>query len=94
MPTQNLPGEPPVKPGLGVEDSYLPLKALASYAGLSVRTLRGCLDHPARPLPHYRIGGRILVKRSEFDHWAEQFKVQAQPQGVDSLVDDVLAALR
>jgi hypothetical protein len=27
MPTQNLPGGPPVKPTTGIEDSYLPLKA-------------------------------------------------------------------
>jgi hypothetical protein len=27
-----------------------------------VRTLRGYLDHPARSLPHYRIGGRLLAR--------------------------------
>lgn len=53
---------------------YLPLKSLAQYGGLSVRTLRGYLIHPAHPLPHYRIGGKILVKRSEFDAWAQRFR--------------------
>jgi len=50
-------------------DPYLPLRALASYSGLSVRRLRQLLDDRARPLPRYRVGGKILVRRSEFDQW-------------------------
>src|SRR3989441_6805490 len=42
-------------------DPFLSLRALAGYAGLSVRTLREYLDQPTRPLPHYRVGGKILV---------------------------------
>lgn len=50
-------------------DPYLTLRALASNSGLSVRKLRDCLDDPLHPLPHYRVGGRVLVRRSEFDTW-------------------------
>ena len=49
--------------------AYLPLRALAAYSGLSVRTLRGYLSHSSHPLPHYRVGGNLLVQRSEFDDW-------------------------
>ncbi len=56
-----------------LDDAYLPLRALARYAGLSVRTLRSYLVHGSSPLPHYRIGGRVLVRRSEFDAWAARF---------------------
>lgn len=80
--------------GVPVAGGYLPLRTLAGYAGLSLRTLRGYLTHPARPLPHYRVGGRILVKRSDFDAWVEQFRVAVEPQGLDALVDDVVASLR
>jgi len=73
---------------------YLSLRALAIYSGLSVRSLRGCLTDQVRPLPHYRIGGKILVRRLEFDEWANQFRVVQRSSGVDCLVDDVLAALR
>ena len=74
-------------------DGYLPLRALSSYAGLSVRTLRGYLTHAAYPLPSYRIGGKILVRRSEYDAWAGQFRV-ANHARLDDLVTNVLAGLR
>jgi excisionase family DNA binding protein len=79
------------RPSLDV-DGYLPLKALAAYCGLSVRTLRGYLLHLSRPLPHYRVGGKVLVKRSEFDGWMATFRDQAASP-VDALVDDVLRGL-
>jgi excisionase family DNA binding protein len=73
-------------------EPYLSLKSLARYSGLSVRTLRIHLKHPERPLPCYRVGGRILVRRSEFDQWVQQFRVQ--PDGsLDDLVDAVLSGL-
>ena len=53
-------------------DPFLSLKALADYAGLSVRTLRTYLDLlPDQALPCYRIGGKILVRRSAFDAWMQ-----------------------
>ncbi len=73
---------------------YLPLKALAVYSGLSVRTLRDCLTHSMRPLPHFRVGGKILVRRSDFDTWVTQFRVSVKPMGVEAIVDDVVSGLR
>jgi excisionase family DNA binding protein len=73
---------------------YMGLKALARYSGLSVRTLRGYLVDRVRPLPHYRVGGKLLVRRSEFDAWAAQFRVAREPASIDALVDDVVRALR
>jgi hypothetical protein len=59
---------------------------------MSVRTLRQHLHHPAHPLPHYRIGGKILVKRSEFDTWAGGFRA-ATSDRIGQLVADVLKGL-
>jgi len=75
-------------------NSYLPLKALAAYSGLSVRTLRDRLTDAAHPLPHYRIGGKVLVRRSEFDAWAARFRVVNAAASVDAMVGDVLAGLQ
>jgi hypothetical protein len=75
-------------------DAYLPLKALAQYSGLSVRTLRDHLTDSMRPLPHFRVGGKIIVRQSDFDVWVSQFRVAVKPTGVNSIVDDVVAALR
>jgi excisionase family DNA binding protein len=52
------------------EDRYLTLSQLANYTTLSERTLRRALTAP-RPLPHVRVGSKVLVKRSAFDRWAE-----------------------
>ena len=73
-------------------DPFLPLKALATYAGLSIRTLRTHLEDPGHPLPCYRIGGKILVRRSEYDIWAARFRQVGNPD-VDRIVSDVLKDL-
>jgi len=72
-------------------DPFLSLRALASYSGLSIRKLRDLLDKPVRPLPHYRIGGKILVRRSEFDAWVVHFR--RTRSNVADVVDDVLRGL-
>lgn len=75
-------------------DGYLPLRALAEYSGLSVRTLRDHLVHPLRPLPSYRVGGKLLVKRSEYDAWAAQFRVEPRTIDLSALADDIMNGLR
>jgi hypothetical protein len=61
-------------------DPFLPLRALAAYAGLSVRTLRQYLDLPPdQALPCYRVGGKILVRRSQFDAWIAQYRTRGRP---------------
>ena len=75
-----------------VEAGYLSLRTLSAYSGLSVRTLRGYLSHPARPLPHYRVGGKVLVKRSEFDAWVSTFRVEESPR-VDAIVAEIVGGL-
>src|SRR5688572_30221228 len=74
-------------------DPYLPLALLSQYAGLSIRTLRTYLSTRVHPLPSYRVGGKILVRRSDFDEWMNQFRVTSESVGVDSLVNDVLQGL-
>src|SRR4029450_5065283 len=50
-------------------DPYLSLQALSDYSGLSPRTLRKFLERnpPAQALPCYRLEGKVLVRRSDFD---------------------------
>ena len=61
-------------------DPYFGLKALATYSGMSVRTLRSHLDaQPDVALPCYRVNGRVLVRRSEFDEWMSQFRSRGRP---------------
>lgn len=75
-------------------DPYLSLRALASYSRCSIRWLRDRLTDPRHPLPCYRLpGGKLLVRRSEFDHWMARYR-QVGRADVDKIVGDVLRDLR
>lgn len=74
-------------------DPYLSLKALAGFSGLCVRTLRELLTRPFAPLPSYRVGGKILVKRSEFDAWMGQFR-QRDALDLDSIAASAIREIR
>ncbi len=70
-------------------DPYLSLKALSAYAGLSIRTLRMALTDPVHPLPHFRPGGgKVLVRRSDFDQWMSKFRREGSD--LDTLVSQIV----
>jgi len=50
-------------------DPFLSLKGLAGYASLSRRTLQDLVNDSQDPLPSYRVGGKLLIRKSEFDRW-------------------------
>jgi hypothetical protein len=73
-------------------DPFLSLRALAGYSALSVRKLRDYLDDPANPLPCYRVGGKIVVRRSEFDAWISAYRSRGRAD-VGEIVSDVFRDL-
>lgn len=64
----------------------LGLRELAVLSGLSVKTLRAALTDPERPLPHHRIGARVLVNKDAYRKWREQFVVDDQGE-VTALIE-------
>jgi len=69
-------------------DPFLSLKALSQYSSLSVRTLRHFVDlPPEKALPSYRLPGKLLVRRSEFDAWLEQYRSWGRPSLTRALRD-------
>ena len=72
---------------------YFDLQALADYSSCSVRWLRDRLIDPLAPLPHHRIGGKILIRREDFDVWMSQFRTVRPSAELSTLVDDVLGDL-
>ena len=74
-------------------DPFLSLRALANYSCVSVRKLRELLEDSAHPLPHYRLGAKILVRRSEFDAWMTAYRKAGQAD-VGRIVDTVMRDLR
>jgi len=74
-------------------DPYLSLRALAVYSACSVRWLRSQLTEPHHPLPCYRLpGGKILVRRSDFDGWLARYRQVGHPD-VERIVNEVLRAV-
>jgi excisionase family DNA binding protein len=78
-----------------IDDSWLSLAELVAYSGLSLRTLERHRHNADNPLPHYKVGPRILVKRSEFDEWVRLGATPSRPRYTfDAKVSDAVASLR
>ena len=75
--------------GEGVE--FMDLRGLSTYASLAVPTLRDYLKEGG--LPYYRLRGKILVRRSDFDAWIEHYKVD-QRDNLEALVEDALSSVK
>jgi excisionase family DNA binding protein len=73
-------------------DPYLSLKGLARYSSLSIRKLREYLSLALNALPHYRIGGKILVRRSEFDAWIAQYR-RVGSQDILKIADELIKSV-
>ena len=65
-----------------IDVEWLGLKRLAHYASTSELTIRGWMHLPVDPLPAVRVGGKILVRRSEADSWLARRAVK-QLDGTD-----------
>ncbi len=50
-------------------DPWLSLRGLADYCSLSRRTLQALVNDTSDPIPSYRVGGKLLIRKSDFDAW-------------------------
>ena len=73
-------------------DPYMGLAALSTYSGLSRRRLQALLHDPVRPLRHVHAGGKVLVRQSWFDAWAQAQECR-KVTDLDALVEDTLRGL-
>jgi excisionase family DNA binding protein len=78
-----------ISPQLG----YFDLKALAAYSCCSVRWLRDRLVDQEHPLPHHRVGGKVLVKREDFDRWIARYRQDRPADELADVVNGVLAQM-
>jgi hypothetical protein len=77
--------------GVILKDRLFDLRGLSVYSTLGVSTLR---DHIRKDgLPCFKIGGKILVKLSEFDKWLEGYRLH-KGRDINSIADDVMRELR
>jgi excisionase family DNA binding protein len=73
------------------QPEWLDLKALQRYACVSERTLREWVHRSMNPLPAARVGTKILVRRSAFDHWLENHSLKSLDVGC--IVDELVAGV-
>ena len=71
-------------PAIALTDGYFDLQGLSAYASIPIGTLR---DHIKRGMPCFKVGKRILVKRSEFDAWIETHRMTVDVSGI---VDEIM----
>jgi len=72
-----------------ITPEYLSLRDLAAYTSISTRTVSKWIKSG---MPHYRIGGSLRIKRSEFDEWVKRFHVSEEDAGnkVEAVFEEVM----
>ena len=71
------------------QDRYLDKKEAAAYTSLSTRNLEARLNE----IPHFRVGKKILFKKSELDRWMEAHR-EGRSRNLDLIADEAVKALR
>ena len=75
---------------------WMDLKTLERYACTSERTLREWIHLPIGSLPASQVnGGKLMVKRSEFDRWLEAHRYQpVNSIDADRIAEDIIDQFR
>ena len=76
--------------GVFLKDQLFDLRGLAAYASLSVSSLRAHIR--SNGLPAYQVHGKILVRKSEFDKWLSQFRLN-KAQDLNRIADDIIGEI-
>ncbi len=71
-------------------DRYMTLAQTLEYLPLSERNIRNRLPG----IPHYRVGKKLLFKRSELDSWMQNYREEAEGLDISRLAEEALEKLR
>ena len=74
---------------IGLKDQYFDLEGLSTYSALKVPTLREYIKE--RKLPAFKVKGKLLIRKSEFDSWLEKFRVKDK---IEDIVNEVMGDLK
>ena len=70
-------------------DRYMGKSKAAEYLGVSVRNIEGRKD-----IPHFKLGGKTLYRKSELDRYMEQHRVAGTEQrDLARLAEEALRAV-
>ena len=71
-------------------DRYMTLAQTLEYLPLSERNIRNRLSG----IPHYRVGKKLLFKRSELDSWMQNYREEAEGLDPSHLAEEVIEKLK
>ena len=80
-----------IEPVISLKDQYFDLRGLSVYSAMAVSTLRDYIK--SGNLPAFKIKGKLLVRKSEFDLWIENFRLN-KTQDLDNIVNDILSGMK
>jgi len=80
-----------VEPMIALNDQLFDLRGLSAYSAMAVSTLRDYIR--TGDLPCFKVKGKILIKKSEFDGWLESFRYNKK-QDLSAIVDGVIESLK
>ena len=86
------PSQPTQQPEPFGQREHLTLKQLANYSGFSIRWLRDRIRDAVDPLAASGRGGKLTVRRSDYDSWIARRRDRDRIS-VSGIVDDVVAKL-
>ena len=72
-----------------ISDQYFDLPRLSEYSCLGIGTLR---DYIKTGLPCFKLKGKLLIRRSEFDQWIEKFRYEKE--SVKDIADEIMNNLK
>lgn len=76
---------------IALNDQYFDLPGLKAYSCIPVPTLRDYIKRDG--MPCYKLSGKILVKRSEFDAWMDEYRIDSAEE-LNDKVGEVLERLK
>lgn len=65
------------------DDQFIQMKDLRDWLGISRSQSYALLKSNSGPLPAYRIGGSIRIKKQDVEEWLEEHKYQEDAKGDD-----------
>ena len=76
---------------ISLQDGYFDLKGLAAYSTLGVSTLRDYIR--SGKLPAYKVKGKVLVKKSEFEKWMDKHRMDKK-RDINGIVNEIVGSLK
>jgi excisionase family DNA binding protein len=77
--------------GISLKDQYFDLRGLSVYSALGVSTLRDYIR--AGRLPAFKVKGKVLIRKSEFDRWIEKHRINRKID-IGRIANEALRSLK